>query len=676
MLPPFRPPSEVAAPPGLINLPVRPHLFIGREEVLADLQAALTAGTGVVAVAVVGLGGIGKSTLAARYAAACSGDHAMVWWIAADTPAAIEAGLAALAVAVQPVLSRALPLDALREWALQWLACHDGWLLVLDNVNDPADVAPLTGRVGSGRFLITSRLATGWHAITSSVVHLDVHSVNEAVELLTRVAPRGADGAGELCAELGCLPLAVEQAGAYLAETAISPRAYLALLAGYPATMFESAAAGGDTGRTIARIWRVTLDRLADYPLTGQILRILAWYAPDPIPRALLDALADPPEVHQAVGRLAAYSMLAAGADMTITVHRLVQAVARTPDAADPHRAPTLIDDARTQATTVLDGAIPPAWADTVTWPTWRILLPHIDALADHAPAATDAATIAHLLNRTGLFFDNQGTPARAIRFLDRALAGRRRVLGEDHPDTLASRNNLAGAYESAGDLDRAIPLYEQTLADSVRVLGEDHRNTLASRNNLAGAHESAGDLDRAIPLFEQTLADSVRVLGEDHRNTLGSRNNLAGAYESAGDLDRAIPLYEQTLANSVRVLGEDHRNTLVFRSNLAGAYRAAGDLDRAIPLYEQTLANSVRVLGEDHRNTLISRSDLAGAYRAAGTWTGPSRCSSRPSPTASGCWARTIRHRQWCDTTSPQHCGNVNRRAAPDFTASTSYAR
>jgi hypothetical protein len=146
----FRPVSEVAAPPGLMNLPVHPDLFVGRDEVLADLRTVVAAGSGVVVVTVAGLGGVGKSTLAARYAATCAGENGVVWWITADTPAAIEAGLAALAIAVQSALSRALPLEALTEWALQWLACHDGWLLVLDNVNDPADIAPVTGRAPPG----------------------------------------------------------------------------------------------------------------------------------------------------------------------------------------------------------------------------------------------------------------------------------------------------------------------------------------------------------------------------------------------------------------------------------------------------------------------------------------------------------------------------------------------
>ena len=98
-----------------------------------------------------------------------------------------------------------------------------------------------------------------------------------------------------------------------------------------------------------------------------------------------------------------------------------------------------------------------------------------------------------------------------------------------------ASWHYLAYAYESAGDLGRAIPLYERTLADAQRVLGDDHPNTLAFRSNLAGAYSSAGDVGRAIPLYEQTLADMRRVLGEDHPATLRTRNALLQAQAIVG---------------------------------------------------------------------------------------------------------------------------------------------
>jgi hypothetical protein len=144
---------------------VRPGLFVGRAGELARLDAALAGPGGVMVQAVHGLGGIGKSTLAAHWAAVHASDHTLTWWITAATPADIDAGLAALAVALQPAMSGVLPLEALREGAVQWLAAHQGWLLILDNVTDPADVAPLLARAPGGRYLITSRRATGWQRV-------------------------------------------------------------------------------------------------------------------------------------------------------------------------------------------------------------------------------------------------------------------------------------------------------------------------------------------------------------------------------------------------------------------------------------------------------------------------------------------------------------------------------
>jgi tetratricopeptide (TPR) repeat protein len=624
-LPPevLRPPAEVQAPPGLDDLPRLPGLFVGRARELRLLDAALS-GTGrVVVQAVHGLGGVGKSALAAHWAATRPHGCTPVRWITADNPDNVQQGLADLATALQPALARALPTEQLAERALQWLATHTNWLLILDNVEDPAHISALLARAGTaGRFLVTSRLATVWHH--TAVVRLDILDPAESLALLTRTATvpgRDLDGAVDLCAELGHLPLAIEQAAAYLAQNVlITPRAYLSMLAAHPAAMYRTGAVGiTDAERTIARIWHITLDTItAAQPTAGDLLRTLAWYAPDTIPAALAGDPTDPDTAH-ATGLLTAYSMITANpATATLAVHRLVQALARTPDPEDPHRTPDAIHQARDQATTHLAAALP-AWDAPATWHTWRTLLPHIDALTGHAADHTDTETTATTLNLTALFLAGQGQLEHAIRLHQRALAHWVRVLGEDHPNTLTSRSNLAFSYRAAGDLGRAMALYEGTLADRTRVLGEDHPDTLNSRNNLAHAHMSAGHLDRAIALHEQSLADMVRVLGEDHPDTLKARHNLAGAYESAGDLGRAIPLYERALADRVRVLGEDHPDTLNSRSNLAYAYESAGDLGRAFPLHERALADRVRVLGEDHPDTLNSRSNLAHAYEAAG---------------------------------------------------------
>ena len=206
-----------------------------------------------------------------------------------------------------------------------------------------------------------------------------------------------------------------------------------------------------------------------------------------------------------------------------------------------------------------------------------------------------------------------------SIELYEQVLAERERVLGPDHPDTLTIRNNLAGAYKSAGRLGEAIELYEQVLADRVRVLGPDHPDTLTVRNNLAGAYKSAGRLAEAVELFERVLADRVRVLGPDHPDTLAARNNLAGAYYSVGRFGEAIELFERVLAERERVLGSDHPDTLTTRNNLAGAYYFAGRFGEAIELLGRVLADRVRVLGPDHPDTLTTRNNLAFAYHSAG---------------------------------------------------------
>ncbi|MER6914858.1 tetratricopeptide repeat protein [Streptomyces sp. NPDC000594] len=566
-----------AAGHGVSNIPATvAGGFVGRTAELAALDEAFTGPGEVLVQAVHGLGGVGKSALAARWAA---GRHETVrWWVTADTAPSVDAGVAALARALQPGLA-GLPVEVQTERAIRWLADHpDRWLLVLDNVEATAHIRPLLDRIPGGRMLVTTRLASGWHR-HATIVRLGVLDPADAVELFTRIltqhGPRDRTGADAVCTELGQLALAVEQAAAYCAETGTTPGTYLDRLGSWPATMYAATAEGGDSARTCARIWRLTLDRVDTTPLAGDLLRLLAWYAPDRIPRDLLGPLAPPPEVDAAIGRLAAYNMITDNHDDTLTVHRLVQALARTPDPDDPHRQADDLDRARDGAARLLATAYPSDAEHPANWPRYQALLPHTDALVSHHTGEHDTTDTAHVLDRVATYRQGQGTPALAVPALQRALAARKRVLGKDHPGTLTSRNNLALAYQSAGDLDRAIPLHQATLTDAERVLGQDHPNTLSSRNNLALAYQSAGDLDRAIPLYEATLTARERVLGQDHPKTLTSRRNLAVAYASTGDLDRAIPLFEATLTDAERVLSQGHPFIEKVRLNLERARSA-----------------------------------------------------------------------------------------------------
>lgn len=642
-----RGPAEVAAPPGLNNLPApRSGVFVGREEDLARLDAATGAEAGYEAgadpgadpgatasaaapVVVHGLGGMGKSTLALHYAHRHRDRYNPIWWIPAESAATIGLGLAALAAHLNPYadLTAASGAEA-AAWATTWLQAHDGWLLVFDDAATPGELAPLLGSLTTGRHLITSRRATGWHHLARPVA-LDTLTPDAALDLLMRITNWTDDGAApelaELAAELGHLPLALEQAAAYIQHTALTPAAYLARLRRHPARMFAttaSASADSAQQRTIARIWQLTLDAIAARdPLAVEILRTAAWFGPDDVPRELAEALDDDPiAVDEALALLHAYSMITL-TPRTFAVHRLVQAVARTPDPADPHRGADAIDGARRRAAELLAAALPEDPLFNVAgWPRWRELLPHIEAyaaLTEPTAPDQDGEAIDRVLFEASAFVLGEGRTDRAVAFAERSVAASERLRGPDHPRTLSSRSYLASACRSAGDLDRATPLHERNLADCERVLGPDHPDTLASRSNLAHLYALADDLERAAPLHERNLADYERTLGADHPHTLASRANLATAHRSAGDLDRALPLLQRTLADYERVLGPDHPETLTARSNLAYAYELAGDPDRAVPLHERVLADRERVLGAAHPHTELAR-DLLTRARAA----------------------------------------------------------
>ncbi|MEV8443855.1 ATP-binding protein [Actinosynnema sp. NPDC051121] len=211
-------------------------VFVGRDAELERLDAAVAgAGDRTAVVAVHGPGGVGKSALVARFTELHAGRFAPVWWITANSAGALHAGLAEFALALAP--QAAGPTTEQRvESSVRWLASHDGWLLVLDDLADPDDAMRLLGRVRTGTVVITSRVG-GWRGMAT--VAVGALPQDEMVELLCRVVRREwpeADltGARTLCAELGWQPSAIDQVGAYLAQHHVAPPSYLARLTRFP----------------------------------------------------------------------------------------------------------------------------------------------------------------------------------------------------------------------------------------------------------------------------------------------------------------------------------------------------------------------------------------------------------------------------------------------------------
>ncbi|WP_063765590.1 tetratricopeptide repeat protein [Herbidospora cretacea] len=632
-LPPL-PPSAMQIIEG--DIPQQPRAFQERADLLERLHERVVGRGAAVVDAVTGTPGVGKSLLAASYAWACQqAGWPVIAWLAAETEDQIITGLAALA--------RRLDLAAPQEdahtsavRAREWLsATRQPVLLVFDNAAQVEQVRRWCPATGSARILITTR-NRAFHALYEAV-DVGVFTPGQAGAFLHQRTGRTTPGADQVAAELGWLPLAVGQAGAYIARRRLTYPAYLTLLRDYPLRQYLPHTADGYPDGAAQAIL-LSIDQAEQaIPAARDLLELLAVLSETGVPQAILYGTTDPDpagteDIDQVLADLADTSLISFSEDgTTVLMHRLTSRVLRERARHIPTGDGGSGDHAgASRLSHIFDGAVDLLHRFNAHIPdgaaTW-VVRPAVDMLVEQTTALHTLVTtlgdpperLLSLYIWCGEYLKDMDDLLRAIPLLKQIVAERVRVLGGDDPDTLTSRNNLAYAYKSVGDLGRAIPLYEQNLADRERVLGGDHPSTLTSRNNLAGAYESVGDLGRAIPLYEQTLADRVRVLGGDHSDTLTSRNNLAYAYESAGDLGRAIPLYEQNLADQERVLGGDHPHTLTSRNNLAGAYESVGDLGRAIPLYEQTLADRMRVLGGDHSDTLTSRNNLAYAYRAAG---------------------------------------------------------
>ncbi|MEU1408532.1 tetratricopeptide repeat protein [Streptomyces sp. NPDC005728] len=626
-----------------------------------------------------GMGGVGKTQLAADYARTAwrAGELDVLVWITASNATAATSGYAQAAVE----LLGADPAD--RETAarafLAWLepkanATPCRWLVVLDDVTDPADLNGLWPPVGPhGRTLVTTRRQDAALALAGRLIRVGLFTEAESLAYLT--AALGARERHEpdeqlaaLAQDLGHLPLALSQAAAYLIDAGISAAAYRGLLADRAILLDDAAPEVLPDGQTqtAAAAWSLSVDRadtLRPAGLARPMLQLAAFLTPNGIPETVLTSTpalahltrhrktpvsvtaAEAAGALRALDRLSLIDHTPATPHQAIRVHQLIQRATRdtlTPDQHDQiarttadalttawpaiERDTELAQALRTNATTLTrtagDALYQPD-AHTVLYRAGRSLgeAGQVTAATAHFQRLTQ--TTSHHLGpdhrdtltaRSNLarWRGEAGDATGAATAVEQLLADRLSVLGEDHPDTLTTRNDLARWRGETGDAAGATAAYEQLLADQLRVHGPDHPATLAARHNLAYWRGDTGDAAGATAAYEQLLADQLRVHGPDHPATLTVRGNLAYWRGEAGDAAGAAAAYEQLLADRVRVQGEDHPDTLTTRSNLASWRGDTGDAAGATAAYEQLLGDRVRVLGEDHPATLTTRSNLA----------------------------------------------------------------
>ncbi|MGY1453789.1 tetratricopeptide repeat protein [Streptomyces sp. SS8] len=632
-----------------------------------ELERALDGGgTAVLCQVLSGMGGVGKTQLAAHHARrvlAAGGVDLLVW----ATAATREAVVAAYAQAAAGILysDPDLPETAAREF-LAWLEHRPGpeqrrWMVVLDDVADPADLRGLWPPASPlGRTLVTTRRRDA--ALTGPGRRLVPVGLFRPVEarayLAASLAARGRhepeDELDSLAGELGYLPLALSQAAAYLIDSGLDCAAYRALLADRARDLADALPDAGalpdDQAAPLDAAWSLSADRadrLRPYGLARPMLRLAAMLDPNGIPASVLTCgpalshlaahLADraaghtpdrfgppgrpaPPTrtvtAEEAVGALRALHRLSliehspGTPHRAVRVHQLIQRIAR--DSLGPGRRDAL---ARTAADALM-AAWPEVERDTALAQALRA---NTDALARYAEEALYRPETHPLLFRSGRSLGSAGQVAAALAHFQHLADSVGARFGPDHPDTLNARHRLAHWHGMAGKIEYARTALTGVLADYLRVLGPDHPGTLGVRHNLARWRGAAGDTTGARTAFAELFTDRLRVIGPDHPDTLATRHELAHLRGRTGDHAGAIATFTDLLADCLRLLDPDHPRTLAARHELARWRGASGDIAGAGAAFAELLTDRLRIIGPDHPDTLATRHELAHLRGKAG---------------------------------------------------------
>ncbi len=629
-------PRETLPKIWMIPYPRNPF-FLGRNELLSQLHIQLQAGQVTAlsqAQAISGLGGIGKTQIAVEYAYRYAHEYQMVLWARADDIESLNSSYVRLATELNLPEKEAQEQGIITVAVKTWLQSHRAWLFILDNADELTLLRDFLPPVLGGHLLITTRAsATGRLA-----QRIEVEPFAEeqgALFLLRRASMLAHDAplaqtsthvqmtARDISRELGGLPLALDQAGAYLEETGCSLMKYQQIYQQHQEALLKNRRGlVNDYPQPIATAWSLSFVRVEQKDrVAANVLWLCAFLSADAIPVDIM--VKGSPEQEpvapndylllQAIETLRAYSLVKYDpVTETLSIHRLVQVVLR--DALSIEERNKWMQ----QAVMVMDAAFPPV--KFAFWQQCERYLPHALVCANWIEEGKLASLQAvRLLRRTAYYLSKHARYAEAELLYQRVLSIREQQLGTEHSDTADGLNDLAYVYNAQGKYTEAKSLYQQALSIREKQLGAEHPDVAQSLNNLAYIYNAQGEYTKAELLYQQALSIREKQLGAEHPRVARSLNNLAAFYREQGKYVEAELLFIRALSIREKQLGAEHPAVANSLNGLATLYSRQGNNAKAEPLYQRALQIRKLHLGLDHPRTQVVRSNYLSLLRDMG---------------------------------------------------------
>ncbi len=654
--------------------------FTDRETILAQISSSFTAKqthrTQVLALN--GLGGIGKTQIALEYSYLSSDLYQTILWVNASSHEVFSTEVSKLADQLSLSDKNHEDEQQLFTAFKRWLQDQPTWLLVLDQIVDVTMVDLIVPSRSNGHVLLTTRTqATRKRASAVSITSMPIDA--SALFLLHRANLLPAEASLDqaptdviqeaiaIAQVMDGLPLALDQAGAYLEETGCSPTTYLSLYHEQRAKLLSQRGESADnhpdsvTSTLALAFEQVALKNAANL----ELLHLLAFLHPDAIPEELfLDGaeelseplqslVAHPLTLHQALADLRSFSLIDGGTDRKMQrIHRIVQAVIidSLTEEQKHHWA--------CQTIRVVNRVFPEVRFDT--WAECKRYLPqaqHCATLihdfqltmqegalllerlgtycsrrASYAEAETylsqalylyeyhlqaSSSDAAQTINSLALLSYQQAQYQKAEALHQRALEIRERVLGPDHPKTAETLHNLAMLHEDLGEYQQAEQLYLRVLSLEERTKGPDHPDIASTLNNIGLTYYQQGDYLQSQTMYQRALTIYERSLSPNHPDLTYTLNGLGTLAEKRGNYHDAEELYQRALLIRKRLFGEKHPDIAQSINKLASIAQAQGNYQQAEALYQQALSIGEQVLGPKHPDVALFLNNLALlAYR------------------------------------------------------------
>lgn len=526
---------------------------------------------------------------------------------------------------------RKLETEAAINLFKDWLRWNQGWLLIFDNVEYIESVTPYLPEVSSsnGHILLTTHATTAGGL--AEMIPVEEMSRSEGASLLLhragllmadasleRASEQMRNDAERIVAEMGGLALAIDQAGAYIAETGCSLERYLHLFQQCRARLLaQRGILPAGHPEAIAATWKLVLQKIERTP-AADLLRFCAFLAPDAIPETLLlqtttlsgsrmtRFAADPLAFDAALATLRSYSLVRRNADNnSISLHRLFQAVVR--DSLKPVQRQTWA----TWTIQVLSKAMPDP--EAISWQTGQQYLSQIFAcvqlIDEYHLISRDAGW---LLKHAGTMLRHVARHGEAEQMYERALDMLEQVQGSEHPDIAITLKNLAKLQVLQRKYEQAVPVYERVLRIHEGILGSEHPDIASTIDDLALLYSNWKRYDLALSFYERALRVREHALGPEHPDTATTLDKLATFYRLQKNYELAEPLYKRALSIREHALGPEHPDTATTLDKLAVLYRLQGNYTLARPLFERALQTHKQTLGLEHPATATATSNLA----------------------------------------------------------------